>query len=278
MLNFTRLTFREMFHRRVFLIALLLTVLFLVLYGTALHFAYKDPVNDPVIRKFMATQLTSVGLYLSSFIVAFLAVLGSVGAISGDIESGVIQAVLVKPFSRWEVVLGKFCGLALIMIIYAAFFFLSVTGLNIFFSNGIITFHINSILQSMVYYCGMPLILLAVSLWGSSFLPTLNNGIMVVMLYSFSTIGGILEQVGYLVEKQGLINIGIISSLLMPVDAIYRKMLNTLYSAASSDLSIFADGFFTGKHEPSMVMVIYTCFYGAFFLWRASRVFAQRDI
>lgn len=272
------LTGREIVYRRVFHLALLLTGIFLLLYGAALYFGYKNPVKDPIIRNIMATQLTSVGLYLSSFIVAFLAVLASVGSISGELESGVIQSILVKPIHRWEFVLGRYLGLAMILFIYAAGFFIAVIGLNYYFGRGTLPIYIWNAFKAMGFYVSLPLILLSLSLWGSAFLPTLNNGVMVVMLYSLATVGGIVEQVGRLITSDAMVNMGIVTSLILPVDAIYRKMSNTLFLAAPGNLTVLWDSFLTGKHEPSFWMFLYTGVYVIFFLGLAVRIFGRRDI
>lgn len=273
-----RLTCREVLHRKIFHMVVLMTIGFLALYGTALYYYYKDPISDPVVRNVMATQLNSLGLYLGSFIIAFLAILGSIGAISSEAESGIIQAILVKPIKRQEVVFGKFLGLSFMIIIYSCIFFIAVVGLNLILSKGIVSYYFGSLLKALIYFAVIPLILIAVSLWGSTFLSTLSNGVMVVMLYSFATIGGFLEQVGRAILNATLINIGIISSMALPVDAIYRKMLNTLFSASPGDANILWDTFFTGKYEPSIWMLCYTVLYVVFFLWRAASIFNKKDI
>ncbi|MBZ4654308.1 MAG: hypothetical protein JG781_1649 [Peptococcaceae bacterium] len=273
-----KLTYREMFHRRVFLVAVVLTALFLLLYGTGLYFANKHPMRDPMISKVAFSQMLSIGLYLSSFIIAFLAVLGSVGTIAGEVESGVIQTILVKPLERWEIVLGKYFGLALIMLVYSTVFFFTVLGLNVLFAKGSHTLYWLSVGKAWTLFVTLPLLVLSISLWGSTFLTTLNNGVMVVMLYSFATIGGFMEQIGSVVRNEGLINVGIFSSLIMPVDAIYRKMVNTLLTGGPGDFNLAMPTMFTGKVEPSGWMLVYTYVFILFFIWRAVRVFAQRDI
>jgi len=273
-----KLTCREMLLRRVFHIAFLLTLAYLALYGTALHYAYRSPVHDVFVRNIMATQLTSMGLYLSSFIVAFLAVLGSVGAIAAEVESGVIMTLLVKPVRRRDYVLGKFSGLAMMLLAYSALFFLAVIMLNVFFSSGLVQINVLNIAKAGLFYLSVPLIILSISLWGSSFLPTLNNGVVAVILYSAATIGGIIEQVGHLAKQAALVNIGVVTSLLLPVDAMYRKALNTLFAGAPGDFTLFFDSFFTGKYEPSIWMTLYAVLYMGFFLWRAVAVFGKRDL
>lgn len=278
MLTIARLTCHEMLKRRVFHLAVILTVIYLALYGIALHFAYREPIRDVLVQNIVATQLSSVGLYFSSFIIAFLTVLGSVGAISTEIENGVLQTILVKPLERREVVLGKYLGMAVIMLAYAAFFYLAIIGLNIGLSQGRVHFYWLNAVRALGFYASLPLVILAPALWGSAFLGTLNNGIMMVMLYSFATIGGILEQVGYVAPNAALVNIGIVSSLFLPTDALYHKVTNTLFAENPNSMPVFIDSFFNGSFEPSLWMVFYTLVYTLFFVWWAARIFSKRDI
>jgi ABC-type transport system involved in multi-copper enzyme maturation permease subunit len=222
--------------------------------------------------------MLSLGLYLGNQIIVLFAVMGTAGAISGEIESGVIQAVLVKSLRRREYFLGKYLGFSLIFIIYSSLFFLAVIGLNLFFSQGALVIYGLSIIKALLYYLSIPLILLGLCLWGSTHLPTLVNGIITVMLYSFATVGGILELIGNMIQRQTLVNIGIISSLVLPVDALYRKMLSMLFTASPGDLTIFWDSFFLGNYEPSIWMLLYSLLYLLFFLWQGVRVFSKRDI
>ena len=70
------------------------------------------------------------------------------------------------------------------------------------------------------------LLLLSVSLFGGASFSTLTNGVLVFGLYGVAFIGGWLEQIGTMLPDptagHTLVNIGIITSLIMPSEALWR--------------------------------------------------------
>lgn len=275
MLTMALLTFKEMVRRRILLVTLVLAVAFLALYATGVHYGYKDmAAQSGPMKLLIAPMLLSIGLYFGSFIIAFLAVMAAVGAISGEIENGTIHAIVPRPIRRSEIILGKFLGYGLMLSAFAALFYVAVllivrfnTGMSVPIKAGAIGL-----------FCLQPLILLAVTLFGTTFLSTLANGIGGFMLYAVGVVGGMLEQIGHLASSKVLVNIGIISSLVMPADAVYRKIVYTLLSVPGAAVSSLMLGPFGSNSEPSVWMLVYTGLYILGFLALAVKVFSRRDI
>ncbi len=71
--------------------------------------------------EFVVSFVSVPGFYFSSMLVAFLAIMSSIGAVSSEIESGVIHGVITKPVKRLEYVLGKYLGLAALLTAYSIF-------------------------------------------------------------------------------------------------------------------------------------------------------------
>ena len=175
MLTIARLTFKEVLRKRIFLIVMLLTLAFLILYGLANHYAVAE-VNRSgrsMFKLFIYPQILILGLYFSSFIVALLTVFSGVGAVSGDIESGVLHAIVPKPIKRSQLILGKYLGKGLIISIYAAGFLLAITGVDYYLTG----YQAANILPALGLYILGPLVLLALSILGSTKLSTLANGV-----------------------------------------------------------------------------------------------------
>ncbi|OPX88515.1 MAG: ABC-2 family transporter protein [Pelotomaculum sp. PtaB.Bin104] len=253
----------------------LLAAIFLALYGTGVHYGYQEMSrNAGQLKALIAPQFLALGLYFGSFIISFLAVMAAVGTISGEIESGVLHAIVPGPVRRSSILLGKFFGYGLMLAVFAALFYLAVM-LIIHFNTGLI---VPLKIGSAALYCLQPLILLAVAMLGSTFLSTLANGVGSFMLYSIGVAGGMLEQIGYLASSHVLVDIGIFSSLLMPADAIYRKIVYSLLSVPGASFSTSLLGPFGSSTEPSVWMLVYTGFYILGFLFLAIRVFSRRDI
>lgn len=149
MITIIKYTFKEMLKKRAFLLVSLLSLLYLSIYAFGLSKIFERP-NDSIYDIIFQSQILSAGLFFANFIVAFLVVLTSVNAISGEIESGTIYAVLSKPIKRYELVLGKFIGLGTMIVIYSSIMFLSVVGLNIFMGAKI-TFEASNILRGLFF-------------------------------------------------------------------------------------------------------------------------------
>ncbi len=277
MLTIAGLAFREVLHKRVLVFALLMTAAFLALYGLALHYMVRDlgRLSNPLMAQVAVTQLFSVGLYLGSFICSFLAVFSAVGTLSGEIENGTMYAIVAKPIHRRDIVLGKYMGYAAMMACYAAVFFLSLLGLVYWKTNLVVS----GIVPALLLFCLQPLVLLSITMLGTSVFSTLGNGIAVLMLWAVSTIGGMIEQVGTMIPSQSLINAGIISSLILPADAIYRRLSYTMLAATDNPVNALGMlGPFGTQSPPSNAMLIYTIAYMAIALLLAVRAFDRRDI
>lgn len=280
MFTIVKYSFKEMFNKKALILVLLLTVAYLLLYGFGVREVYSHGNTKSFYFMMMVSQLISVGLYFGGFIIAFLVALSSVGAISGDIENGAMQAILVKPLKRWEVVMGKFLGIGAMIALYSAAFYTAVITLNKIFG-ATLRIPLSNLVEGALLFVLGPIILLSVALWGSSRLSTLNTGILVVMLYGFAMVGGMMEQFGSMMkaageQSQGLINVGIISSLIMPTDVISRKMNSVLFSFGGTN---FLSGSpFGAASEPSIWMMIYIGIYMVAMLYMTISYFNRRDI
>lgn len=283
MLTIIKYTVKEMIRKRALLLIIVLTAGFLIIYGYGLHLIFSDTAGNTNFNNAFSyiqySQLLSAGLYFSSFIVAFLTVLTSFNAISGDIESTAIYAVLVKPINRYEVVLGKFIGYGIMITVYNSIFFLTIIGLNIAMGSKLNLPFVN-ILKAMFYFDLGPLAFLSFVICMSSIFSTVNTGIISVMAYGIAMIGGILEQIGTIIPQghgQDLINAGIITSLIMPTDVIFRKMTSELLTT-SEGVSFLTNGPFGGLSQPSPYMIVYIFAYIAFLIIYGSIKFSRRDL
>src|SRR5689334_12242503 len=116
----TWLTFHEAWRRRMVLLALVLGLLFLLIYGVGfwLITSNLDPHMSDIQRNFTYSLLLMAGLYVTHFLTVMLAIFASVDTISGEIASHTIQAIVTKPIRRWQVLLGKWLGHAAMISLY----------------------------------------------------------------------------------------------------------------------------------------------------------------
>lgn len=281
------LSFKEIIYKRIFLITLLMTIGFLTVYGVANHFVggniaeeMKSSTPTEMIQvAIIAPQFLNLGLYFSSFITALLAILATIGSISGEIENHQIDTLLARPLKRSHVVLGKFLGLGLLLIAYSIFIFAGILLINRLFGGIIaVQFPLENALLAGLYFALQPLIIIAVALWLSTRTSTINGGVILIILYVIAFIGGFIEQIGVVLENVALTNIGILSSLTFPTDSIFRKMTGTLIATDDNPLSLATAGPFGNFSEPNSLMITYAIAYALLALLFATRKFAKRDL
>lgn len=291
MLTIAKISFKEILYKRIFLIALVMTLAYIVFYGIATHFAASEYLEDmghmgnvdlgeQLIRQYMiSSQLLGAGLYFSNFIVGLLAVLASVGSIAGSIENHQIDPVLTRPLRRSDIVLGKFLGLGALLVLYALFLFTSIILINQLLGGPFrVELAIGQIIKASFLFACIPLTVISPALFLSSCLSTINGGIILIILYGMSFVGGFVEQIGNMIKNTSLVNIGIISSLVFPLDSLFRKTNFLLFESPDDPLSMAATGLFWGSSQPSNLMLIYSGIYTLLILLLAVRQFSVRDI
>jgi len=275
-----RLTFREAARRKILLAALLLGLAFLLVYGLGFHFITVEVEKDATqIRLLELNQMRNfllmAGMYVVAFLSAMMTVLTSVDTLSGEISSGTIHTLVSKPVQRWEIVLGKWLGFGGMITLYLLLMGGGVMGF-VFLRSGYVAPHPFQALALMLLN---NLLLLSVSFLGGARLSTLANGVMVFGLYGIAFIGGWIEQIGSFfqdqVASQTAINIGIITSLIMPSEALWRRAAHELSSPLVSALGISP---FSSGSYPSMAMIAYAVLYSGVAFWLAVRLFNQRDL
>ncbi|MBB6218357.1 ABC-type transport system involved in multi-copper enzyme maturation permease subunit [Anaerosolibacter carboniphilus] len=278
-----RLTLLEMLKKKILYLTLILTAIFLTLYGVALNFAYDSLRNEAevLLRIAVSGQFLSMGIYATGFIISFLSVFASVGAISSEIEQGTYDAILSKPIARYEIVLGRFIGVLFVLLSYTTFLYSSILGINMLFGKGIIAnFTTISLIKSLGVLYLLPTLLSSVGIYLSCSLSTMGAGVTLVIIYFCGMIGGILEQIGHFITgsaKEVLTSIGIITSLVIPSDIIYRKTASLLFTTGSG-MNISLQDMLGASVQPSGIMMAYIGVYIIGMVVLALRKFQGRDL
>ena len=96
-------------------------------------------------------------------------------------------------------------------------------------------------------------------------------------LWGLAFIGGFVEQIGALVHNNSVVNIGIISSLILPTEAVFRRAAYIMTSPAVQSLG-FSGGPLFVVSVPSPAMVVYAVLYLFVLLGVAVRQFSRRDL
>lgn len=268
-----RITFLEAARKKILWTALLAGAAFLILFGTGIHYQVKD-FNASGIAPFLRNQILStmlqVGFYAIDMLAVVMTVLTSVDTISGEIASSTIHAIATKPVPRWHILIGKWLGFAGMVAAYVAIMFGGVLAIG-YFIGGVHPHHVARGASLVFLEC--LLVLTTTFLFGTWF-STLTNGLIVLGLHGLAFIGSWLEQIGSATNSPRIVTVGIISSLIMPSEVIWRRAAYEMQSAIARSLDFSP---FSSRSAPSGAMLIYAALYLIVALALALRLFERRD-
>ncbi len=272
-LTIARLTLQEAARRKIFVAALIAGVAFLTLYGLGLHFILREGAEKMTLmeRRIFLNVLTLAGLYAASLLTTMIAVLLPVDTLSGEIASGVIQTVAVRPIRRRDIVLGKWLGHWLVM---GAYFVLMAGG-------------VLSILAIRAGFtpprveAGLPLmlleatVLLTISIAGGTRLSTVTNGVLAFGLFGLAFIGNWVEQIGTFAGNDTARQVGTVASLIMPSEAMWQLAATQMQSSILREIGPTP---FSPLSVPSVAMVWWAIGYVVVALVIATRAFGRRPL
>ncbi len=264
--------FREAVRKKMVWMALVTGAAFLILFGLGMRFQTKSMARAPsLIRGQVPNALLMVGLYAVDLLTMVMTVLASSDALSGEIASGAIHAVATKPIRRSELLLGKWLGYVGMMSAYLAIMLGGVTVIA-YAASGATALHLAS--GAALIWLESLLMLNVTLLCGTAF-STLTNGVIVLGLFGMAFLGGWVEQVGALTRSVHAVDVGVIASLIMPSESLWRRAAYDMQSPVVGALRLSP---FSNASVPSHTMIGYAAVYLAVALALALRYFGQRDL
>ncbi len=270
------LTFHEARRRSMVLAALLLGAAFLVIFGVGFYYVVNTTgkvrmtagVNaSPVFYTF----LTLAGLYVVHFLAIMLAIVATVDCVSGEISSHTIQTLASKPLLRWQIIAGKWLGYVVMLMLYTGLLCAGVLLESRFIAGYVPPNPIAGVSLILMQVA----VLVSLSLLCGVYFSTLTNGVILFMLYGLAFIGSWVEQIGTFFNAPATTTLGIVSSLVLPVEALWRLSATLLQPPLLNnfDFSPFSLG-----AVPSFAMVIYSGAYIGVLFLLAMRAFSRRDL
>lgn len=284
-LAIARFTIQEAITRRLILAGVLLSLAFLALFGFGFAFLNgfimeeergQSSSDAALMEAVFGALMALLGLYAINFLAGFLALFLSVGAVSGEIDSGTLHALLARPIRRAEFILGRWLAYAGMMAVYVGGMAGALLGLAYLISG----FEAPDPLRTVALMVLAALILMTLSLFGSTLLSTLANGVVVFSLFGLAWLGGVIEFIGSVLENEAMLNLGIATSLLVPSDAVWRGA--SFYVQPPTFLAAAASGpgsipFFSNT-PLTTAFVVWAVVYPLVFLVGAILTFRRRDL
>jgi len=275
-----RMTFREAARRRIVLTGLVLGLVFLTVFNIGFRLVFvnaytraagADEAFTNIITSEGLNVLALAGLYAVTFLSAAMGALLGADTLSGEIVSGTIQTLVSKPVRRSDVVLGKWLGFAILLGCYSLLMS-GGTVLSVRLQSG---YALRNVGLGLALIYLESLLIMTISLACSSFLSGLATGGVVFGLYGLSFIGGWVEQIGAVLQNKTAIQVGIVTSLIIPSESLWRRAAFEMQSPISAALGMSPFG---TTSVPSPLMIGYAVIYLALTLMAAVSIFQHRDL
>ncbi len=222
--------FRESLRRRVFHAGLLLTMVFLGLYGLGCSFVNVSEVQiGPAARVvkldvFAAANILGLAVFATYFFGVSLAIFLTISAVRGDAEQGVLQALIVRPLTRWQFLLGRLLAAITVAVIYVAIVFAAAIAIT----NATLGWTPHHALAAGFEISAAIAVVAVVSMLSSVYLSGVANGIGVFMLFGAGLFGGLLGEIGGAVNSHKLEQTATVIRYVTPFEWLYQSALGRL--------------------------------------------------
>lgn len=265
--------FREAARKKVLWMALIAGAAFLILFGVGLHFQAGDlarRIHNAVIRRQILDTSLMMGLYAADLLTVVMAILTSADTLSGEISSGAIHAIATKPITRRQILMGKWLGFAAMLAVYVLLMAGGVALIAYLMSG--VTAHF--LWRGLALIWLESIVVLNLTLLCGTVFSTLTSGVVVLGLFGMAFLAGWIEQIGALTHSPRAVQTGIVASLIMPSESLWRRAAFEM----QSPLIGMIDSPFSNASVPSLPMVGYAAAYLAVALLIALHEFRVRDL
>lgn len=277
-----RLTLQEAVRRKLVWAVLALSALFIVLYIYGFQLVVDDVdafseqrADGPrefLPRDVQMSIMVMLGLWTVNFLAGVMTIFAAVGAIASEIEAGTLHVIATKPLARFEIIAGKYLGFLTMIVIYISMMFGGVVLTSRFVGD----YTPPNMLTGLALMVLVSTILLSLTMLGSTIFSTMANGVIVFMLYGMALTGGLVEQIGTSLDNDTMVRIGVLSSVLVPSDAMWK--LASYEVQPSIAVSLTGPNPFGAFVPPSDLAVRYAIFYCLAVVLASMLVFHRRDL
>lgn len=220
---------REALRRRVLTVVVVLTLAFLALFWLGVREAFDGAeslggVPDLEEQTLVGATLVGLAMFVTLFLGTVLAVFLTLGAVRGDAERGLLQPLVVRPIGRTTLLVARFVAAAAVCVVYVELVLTAAIVIT-----GATGDWWPSAPERVAAGMGAAVVIVvAISLLGSTLLSTTANGIAVFMVFGAGLAAGLLGQVGEALSSDTLRQIASIASWALPFEALYQGALHAL--------------------------------------------------
>lgn len=268
------MTLREAARRKIVWTALIAAALLLAVFAVSLRLQvleFQTRSLSPFLRYQVESGMLMVGLYICDLLAVVMTILASIDTLAGEMSSGTIHAIATKPIARWQIVAGKFLGFAGMTAVYVALTFAGTIAVA-YAMTGVVPEQPLRGALLILFEC---IVALSLTLLFGTWFSTLTNGVVVLGLQGIAFLGGWLEQVSGFSQSAHIVTVGVVSSLLMPGESLWRRAAYDMQTPLAGSLSFSP---FANVSIPSITAIAYAGVYVCVVLAVAISHFQRRDL
>jgi ABC-type transport system involved in multi-copper enzyme maturation permease subunit len=189
----------------------------------------------------------------------------------------VILSVVPRPLSRAEFVLGKWLGLAALLVVFATVF-AAVETAAIALATG---YHVPHGFAALAYLIAQALVMLSLALALGTRLAALASGLLAVLAFGIGWISGITAGIAAALHNEGVLHAATIAGLLIPSDGLWRGALFELEPVvllAATNAGAGPPNPFGVSAPPPAAFIVWSAAWVILALTFAIGSFARRDL
>lgn len=274
--------FAESLRRRVFAVVGVLTLVFLVLYGLGVAFAFNETANQGLTGGVLVDEQALVGstlfglaMFATLFLGAVLAIFLTIGLVRGDAETGLLQPLVVRPLGRGTMLVARWAAAGIAAAIYVTVVYAVALVITLGFGDWTPD---HAMLPGLMLALAV-IVIAAVSVLASVHMTSTAQGITVFMVFGAGLVAGLLGQIGDAINSPTLERISEIASYAVPFEALYQHGLFLLTADQTGvTATIVQLGPFGGAQEASSGAFAFAAFYTVAVIALAVRGFSRRDL
>jgi ABC-type transport system involved in multi-copper enzyme maturation permease subunit len=176
-----------------------------------------QPLSDPQ-KKTIVSQLLILVMFMFSWVLSLAAVFVASPAVSGELESGIALAILARPISRAEYVLGKWLGLVALVVAYGV----AAAVIELIAVQVVSGYQPPHPFEFLGFVLGEGVVILTFSLMLSTRLAGMVGGVIAAILFGIAWMGGIVGGVGAAFNNATITHAGTATKLILPTDGLWR--------------------------------------------------------
>ncbi|HYN69241.1 MAG TPA: ABC transporter permease subunit [Candidatus Eisenbacteria bacterium] len=254
MITIARVTIGEAARRRVLWVLVVLAVVAVTATGWGVERLVslaRESGVDELQLKLGVSQILIFIAFQFGFVLAMTAAFLGSPAIAGDLESGIALALLARPLRRSSYLLGRWLGLAVVILVYSM-----ASGLLAIGVVGLVSgYSPPNPLVPVLYLAAQALVMLSLTVFLSTHLSPIAGGAVAVVAYGMAWMAGVLGHIGVALGAQGLAFISDVGRAILPTDGLWQGVIYGLepaivLAAAANQPGAQGNPFFASEPPP----------------------------